>query len=183
MCRRAPVRCPWNEMLRISDEECPSEERGSTTQRVSRRPDRWAPCRAPGGQRTIRARDEAKRLVREAMYAPTRADAAHCIHGPLLWTISEVCWTTKHGTSTARDVRSLCILDGNRKRSARQPGVVSASIHRGADGTHVAAYSQWRRVEDFNVLRGTPEMQEHMRSIAAFAKFEAVLYEVASVRA
>jgi heme-degrading monooxygenase HmoA len=66
---------------------------------------------------------------------------------------------------------------------ARQPGFVSASLHRSVDGTHVAGYSQWRRVEDFNALRDRPEMQEHMRRIAAFAKFEPVLYEVASVRA
>jgi hypothetical protein len=29
-CQRAGGRCSWNEMLRISDEECPSEERGSS---------------------------------------------------------------------------------------------------------------------------------------------------------
>src|SRR5260370_34606064 len=36
------------------------------------------------------------------------------------WTISEVCWTTKHGTSTARDVTSLCILDGQSQRSVER---------------------------------------------------------------
>jgi hypothetical protein len=41
-------------------------------------------------------------------------------HGPLLWTISGVCWTTKHGTSTARNLTSLCILEGNRKRSVER---------------------------------------------------------------
>src|SRR6266511_4310750 len=47
-----------------------------------------------------------------ALQSDARQNPAHCIHRPFLWTISEVCWTTKHGTSTARNVNSFCILEG-----------------------------------------------------------------------
>ena len=61
------------------------------------------------------------------------------------------------------------------------PGFVSANLHRGLDGTHVANYAQWASREYFEAMLRNPRAQEHMRAAAAMAqKFEPYLYEVAS---
>ena len=62
-----------------------------------------------------------------------------------------------------------------------QPGFVSANIHRGLDGTHVANYAQWRSRADFEAMLAEPRCREHMAAAAAVASFAPALYEVASV--
>ena len=59
------------------------------------------------------------------------------------------------------------------------PGFVSANIHRGLDGRHVANYAQWRSREDFEAMLGNPEAQAHMGPVGAMAQFDPVLYLVA----
>ena len=64
----------------------------------------------------------------------------------------------------------------------RQPGFVSANIHRSLSGKHVANYAQWRSKEDFDAMQRNPECKEHMEAAARLAeKFEPELYAVASV--
>jgi len=64
----------------------------------------------------------------------------------------------------------------------RQPGFVSANIHRSLDGTRVANYAQWRSRADFDAMQENPECREHMARAAALADhFEPVLYKVVSV--
>jgi heme-degrading monooxygenase HmoA len=63
----------------------------------------------------------------------------------------------------------------------RQPGFVSANIHRGLDGKHVANYAQWKSKEDFERMLKNPEAQQHMGKANALAKAAPVLYTVASV--
>ena len=58
------------------------------------------------------------------------------------------------------------------------PGYVSANIHRGLDGRHVANYAQWRRREDFEAMLRDPEAQGHMQAAARLATFAPQLYEV-----
>ena len=62
-----------------------------------------------------------------------------------------------------------------------RPGFVSASIHRGLDGTSVANYAQWASRADFEAMLADPVAQQHMGEAAALATFVPVLYEVASV--
>jgi heme-degrading monooxygenase HmoA len=62
----------------------------------------------------------------------------------------------------------------------RLPGFVSANIHRGLDGRHVANYAQWRSRADFEAMLRNPEAQQHMRRIGEMADFEPLLYEVAA---
>jgi quinol monooxygenase YgiN len=62
-----------------------------------------------------------------------------------------------------------------------RPGFVSANIHRGLDGTHVANYAQWRSREDFEAMLRDPTCQEHMHRAGAMARFEPLLYAVADV--
>lgn len=61
------------------------------------------------------------------------------------------------------------------------PGFVSASIHRGLDGKHVANYAQWASEEDFKRMLGNPKAQEHMRRVDQIAKAQPALYRVASI--
>jgi heme-degrading monooxygenase HmoA len=61
---------------------------------------------------------------------------------------------------------------------AKQPGYISARIHRGLDGTRVAVCAQWRSREDFQALATIPDAAAHMRRARVLASFEPVLYEV-----
>jgi heme-degrading monooxygenase HmoA len=63
----------------------------------------------------------------------------------------------------------------------KQPGFVSANIHKSLDGTRVANYAQWRRREDFEAMLTNPEAAAHMREAARIATFDAHLYEVAFI--
>jgi heme-degrading monooxygenase HmoA len=63
----------------------------------------------------------------------------------------------------------------------KQPGFVSANIHKSLDGTRVANYAQWRSREDFEAMRANPEAAAHMREAATIATFDAHLYEVAFI--
>lgn len=61
------------------------------------------------------------------------------------------------------------------------PGFVSANIHRGLDGRHVANYAQWESREAMEAMLAHPAVQQHLHDAAALATFEPNLYEVASV--
>ena len=58
------------------------------------------------------------------------------------------------------------------------PGFVSANIHRGLDGRHVANYAQWRSRDDFEAMLRDSVAREHMGRAGALAQFEPLLYEV-----
>lgn len=62
-----------------------------------------------------------------------------------------------------------------------RPGFVSASIHRGLDGTTVANYAQWASRADFEAMLADPVAQKHMGEARAMAMASPLLYEVASV--
>jgi heme-degrading monooxygenase HmoA len=58
------------------------------------------------------------------------------------------------------------------------PGFVSANIHRGLDGRHVANYAQWESREAFERMLGDPQARLHMEPIMRLATNEGNLYEV-----
>ncbi len=64
---------------------------------------------------------------------------------------------------------------------SRQPGYVSANIHKSLDGAKVANYAQWRSREDFEAIFENPEVREHMKEAGDLAKVEPTLYEVSYV--
>jgi quinol monooxygenase YgiN len=64
----------------------------------------------------------------------------------------------------------------------KQPGFVSANIHRSLDGMRVTNYAQWRSREAFETMLGDREAAEHMGEAAGIAeRFEPHLYEVSFV--
>ena len=58
------------------------------------------------------------------------------------------------------------------------PGFISASLHRGLDGTKVTMYAQWRSVEDYQAMRDNPAPLPYLRQALAIAKFDPGMYEV-----
>jgi heme-degrading monooxygenase HmoA len=65
---------------------------------------------------------------------------------------------------------------------SKQPGFVSANIHRSLDGTRVTNYAQWRSREAFEAMLRNQETAEHMGEADRIAEgFEPHLYEVSFV--
>ena len=74
------------------------------------------------------------------------------------------------------------LVDATRKVMSKQPGFVSANIHRSLDGTRVTNYAQWQSREAFEAMLQNQEAAEHMGEAARMAeKFEPHLYEVSFV--
>ena len=59
------------------------------------------------------------------------------------------------------------------------PGYVSANVHPGCDGRHVANYAQWRTKNDFDSMRAHPDVQAHFQECRRLADIEPVFCEVA----
>jgi quinol monooxygenase YgiN len=70
------------------------------------------------------------------------------------------------------------LVDATTGVMSKQPGYVSASIHRSLDGAVVTSYAQWRSVDDFQKIRANPEVQAHMARVAGLADFDPHLFEV-----
>ena len=58
------------------------------------------------------------------------------------------------------------------------PGFISASLHRGLDGTKVTMYAQWRSMEDYEAMRTNPAPLPYFQQALAIAKFDPGMYEV-----
>ena len=54
------------------------------------------------------------------------------------------------------------LADATRAVMRKQPGFVSANIHRSLDGTRVTNYAQWRSTEAFETMLQNQEAAEHM---------------------
>ena len=74
------------------------------------------------------------------------------------------------------------LVDATQKVMSKQPGFVSANIHRSLDGTRVTNYAQWRSREAFEAMLQNQEAAEQMGEAAKIAeRFEPHLYEVSFV--
>ena len=74
------------------------------------------------------------------------------------------------------------LVDATQMVMRKQPGFISANIHRSLDGTRVTNYAQWRSKEAFEAMLRDREAAEHMGEAAKIAeRFEPHLYEVSFV--
>lgn len=64
---------------------------------------------------------------------------------------------------------------------SKQPGYISASVHRGQDGKHALVYSQWRSREDFHAAVTNPALQQYFARVREIATFEPIGYDVTYV--
>jgi quinol monooxygenase YgiN len=79
----------------------------------------------------------------------------------------------------ANQERLLDLLVRATETSVRHaPGFISASLHRGLDGTKVTMYAQWRSVEDYEAMRRNPAPLPYLQQALAIAKFDPGMYEV-----
>jgi len=79
----------------------------------------------------------------------------------------------------ARQQQLIDLLIHATESSVRHvPGFISASLHRGLDGTKVAMYAQWRSLDDYHAMRHNPSASPFMQQALAIAKFEPGIYEV-----
>ena len=79
----------------------------------------------------------------------------------------------------ANQERLLDLLARATETSVRHaPGFISASLHRGLDGTKVTMYAQWRSVEDYEVMRRDPAPLPYLQQALEIAKFDPGMYEV-----
>jgi heme-degrading monooxygenase HmoA len=60
-------------------------------------------------------------------------------------------------------------------------GFVSASLHRGIDGTKVTMYAQWASLEDYNAMRKDAGSAGTMEKALRLGKFDPGMYEVAEI--
>jgi quinol monooxygenase YgiN len=79
----------------------------------------------------------------------------------------------------ANQERLLDLLVRATETSVRHtPGFISASLHRGLDGTKVTMYAQWRSVEDYEAMRRNPAPLPYLQQALAIAMFDPGMYEV-----
>ncbi len=60
----------------------------------------------------------------------------------------------------------------------KQPGYVSANIHKSLDGTRVTNYAQWSSREAFEAISRNPAVAPHMKAVTQLAHADYHLYEV-----
>lgn len=64
------------------------------------------------------------------------------------------------------------------KTVKKQPGFVSASLHKSLDGVRVMNYAQWRDQEDYKAFVNNSEVQALGQKLSEFPKPDSHLYEV-----
>jgi heme-degrading monooxygenase HmoA len=73
------------------------------------------------------------------------------------------------------------LKDATEQRVRHCKGFISASLHRGIDGTKVAMYAQWASLEDYNAMRKDAGSAGAMEKVLRLGKFDPGMYEVAEI--
>jgi quinol monooxygenase YgiN len=76
----------------------------------------------------------------------------------------------------------IALLTDVTERNVRHhPGFVSASLHRGIDGTKVTMYAQWASIDDYETMRQNPGPAPALEQALKMATFDPGMYEVAEI--
>jgi len=74
--------------------------------------------------------------------------------------------------------RLLDLLARATETSVRHaPGFVSATLHRGLDGTRVTMVAYWRSAEDYEAMRKDPAPLPYLQEALTIAEFQPGMYE------
>lgn len=58
---------------------------------------------------------------------------------------------------------------------SKQPGYISASLHRGSDSKRLVLYGQWESPQHIDAFRKLPEVGQYFQKIAALATVESIV--------
>ena len=79
----------------------------------------------------------------------------------------------------AKQQKLITLLTRATDSSVREvPGFISASLHRGLDGTKVTMYAQWRSIEDYQAMRQNAAAVPYLQQALAIATFDPGMYDV-----
>jgi quinol monooxygenase YgiN len=73
------------------------------------------------------------------------------------------------------------LTDVTEQNVRHHPGFVSASLHRGIDGTKVTMYAQWASIDDYETMRQNPGPAPALEQALKMATFDPGMYEVAEI--
>jgi len=96
--------------------------------------------------------------------------------GTSLLTLVNVFQTTPENQQKLLDVLTIATEEA----MSRQPGFVSANLHRSRDGLRVVNYAQWESAEAFEAMRNNPICRVHMEQAERLARPDVHLYDVVS---
>ena len=74
--------------------------------------------------------------------------------------------------------RLLQLLDDLRVVVEKQPGFISANVHRSFEGTRIVSYAQWNTKEDYQAVYTNSDAKPVLDEIKKISKFSWNLYEV-----
>jgi quinol monooxygenase YgiN len=67
------------------------------------------------------------------------------------------------------------IEEGTSSLFSKQPGYISASIHKGADSKRLVLYGQWESPQYIDAFRKKPEIGEYIQKVKELATFETIV--------
>lgn len=70
------------------------------------------------------------------------------------------------------------LIELSNKFVEKQPGFISANVHRSFDGKRVISYAQWKTKEDYQSIYANSEAKPYLDKIKTISKFNWNLYEV-----
>ena len=92
---------------------------------------------------------------------------------------SEITLINVFTVEPANQQRLIELLTEATEASVSQaPGFISASLHRGMDGTKVTMYARWRSIDEYQAMRRDPASLPFLQEALAISKFEPGMYEV-----
>ena len=74
--------------------------------------------------------------------------------------------------------RLLQLLDDLRAVVEKQPGFISANVHKSFEGTRIVSYAQWNTKEDYQAIYTNSDAKSILDEIKKISKFSWNLYEV-----
>ena len=67
------------------------------------------------------------------------------------------------------------LCEAGRTAMSTMPGFISATVHRGDDGTSVVNYVQWRSTEDFHAMLAHEASRPHLVEAASIAGYDPIV--------
>ena len=84
----------------------------------------------------------------------------------------------KFSVDPENNKRLLQLLDDLRVVVEKQPGFISANVHKSYEGTRIVSYAQWNTKEDYQAVYTNTDAKSILDEIKKISKFSWNLYEV-----